>query len=184
MSLSKPTNIMYNLIGAYLQRLYISPLRTKAITSCIIAALGNVVSQKLSGAKRLNEDSILAYALFGLLFGGPVPHYFYTYVRLFVQNPLGILLIERLIYTPCFQALALYLLAIFEGKSHPVACAHMQRLYLPTLMANLKYLTLFHFINIKFVPPMLRVLMANLVGFIWVIYLTNKRANKKASKEK
>ncbi|XP_011873851.1 PREDICTED: PXMP2/4 family protein 3 [Vollenhovia emeryi] len=182
MSLSKPTSLAYSLIGAYLERLYSSPVRTKAITSCIIAALGNVASQKLSGAKQLNEDSVLAFALFGLLFGGPVPHYFYTYVRLFVKQPLGILLIERLIYTPCFQALALYLLAIFEGKSHNVACVQMQRLYLPTLMANLKYLTLFHYINIKYVPPMLRVLMLNLIGFAWVIYFANKRA--KISKEK
>jgi len=35
------------------------------IFSCIIGALGNVVSQKLSGVKQLNEDSILAFALFG-----------------------------------------------------------------------------------------------------------------------
>ncbi|XP_012056152.1 PREDICTED: peroxisomal membrane protein 2 [Atta cephalotes] len=182
MVLSKPVNIFYGLIGAYLQQLYYSPLKTKAITSCIIGALGNVVSQKLSGVKQLNEDSILAFALFGLLFGGPVPHYFYTYIQLFVKHPLGILLIERLIYTPCFQALALYLLAIFEGKTHQVAYAQMQKLYLPTLMANLKYLTLFHYINIRYVPPMLRVLIVNLINFVWIIYVANKRA--KASKEK
>lgn len=35
------------------------------VFSCIIAALGNVASQKLSGARHLNEDSILAFALFG-----------------------------------------------------------------------------------------------------------------------
>lgn len=184
MSLSKPTNIMYNLIGAYLEQLYSSPLRTKAVTSCIIAALGNMTSQKLSGAKKLNQDSVLAFALFGLLFGGPVPHYFYTYIRLFVKHPLGILLIERLIYTPCFQALALYLLAIFEGKTHQVACTQMQRLYLPTLRANLQYLTLFHFINIKYVPPMFRVLVVNLIGFAWVIYVANKRTTKISKKPK
>ncbi|XP_072747657.1 PXMP2/4 family protein 3 [Anoplolepis gracilipes] len=182
MSLSKPVNIFYSLVGAYLQRLYFSPLKTKAITSCIIAALGNVVSQKLSGARQLNEDSILAFALFGLFFGGPVPHYFYSYVPLLVKHPLGILLIERLLYMPCFQALALYMLAIFEGKSHRMASDQMQKLYLPTLKANLKYLTLFQYINIKYVPPMLRVLMVNLIGFIWVVYLANKRA--KALKEK
>ncbi|XP_012223835.1 peroxisomal membrane protein 2 [Linepithema humile] len=182
MSLSKPSTIIYGLLGAYFQRLYTNPLKTKAITSCVIAALGNLVSQKLSGARHLNEDSILAFALFGLFFGGPVPHYFYTYIHLLVRHPLGILLIERLIYTPCFQALALYMLAIFEGKSHRIACNQMQKLYLPMLMANLKYLTLLQFINIKYIPPMLRVLVVNLVGFIWVIYLANKRA--KASKEK
>ncbi|XP_029165313.1 peroxisomal membrane protein 2 [Nylanderia fulva] len=182
MSLSKPSNIIYSLVGAYFQRLYTSPLKTKALTSCIIAALGNIASQKLTGARQLNEDSVLAFALFGLFFGGPVPHYFYTFVPLLTRHPLGILLIERLLYTPCFQALALYMLAIFEGKSHRMATIQMQKLYLPMLTANLKYLTLFQFINIKYVPPMLRVLMVNLVGFVWVIYLANKRA--KASKEK
>ncbi|GAB1861406.1 PXMP2/4 family protein 3 [Camponotus japonicus] len=182
MSLSKPANVIYSLIGSYFYQLYHNPLKTKAITSCIIAALGNVVSQKLSGAKQLNDDSILAYALFGLFFGGPVPHYFYTYVPLLVRHPLGILLVERLLYMPCFQALALYMLAIFEGKSHQTATNQMRKLYLPTLLANLKYLTLFQYINIKFIPPMLRVLMVNLVGFAWVIYLANKRA--KALKEK
>ncbi|EZA49320.1 hypothetical protein DMN91_000259 [Ooceraea biroi] len=182
MSLSKPSNLMYSLIGAYLQRLYTNPLKTKAITSCIITALGNVVSQKLSGAKQLNEDSVLAFALFGLFFGGPVPHYFYTYIHLLVRSPLGILLIERLIYTPCFQALALYMLAIFEGKPHRLAHAQMQKLYLPMLIANLKYLTLLQYINIKYVPPMLRVLVVNLIGFMWVVYLATKRA--KASKQK
>ncbi|KAL6427035.1 hypothetical protein ACFW04_009311 [Cataglyphis niger] len=180
MSLSKPANIVYNLLGAYLQQLYVSPLKTKAITSCIIAALGNVVSQKLSG-RQLNQDSVLTFALFGLFFGGPLPHYFYTYVPLLVKHPLGILLIERLLYTPCYLAFALYMLAIFEGNSHRVASIQMQKLYLPTLIANLKYLTLFQYINIKYVPPMLRVLMVNLVGFAWVVYLANKRA--KALKE-
>ncbi|XP_029680796.1 peroxisomal membrane protein 2 [Formica exsecta] len=181
MSLSKPANIIYNLLGAYLQRLYVSPLKTKAITSCIIAALGNIVSQKLSG-RQLNEDSVLTFALFGLFFGGPVPHYFYTFVPLLVKHPLGILLIERLLYTPCYLALTLYMLSIFEGNSHRAAIIQMQKLYLPTLRDNLKYLTLFQYINIKYVPPMLRVLMVNLVGFAWIIYLANKRA--KASKEK
>ncbi|XP_020291249.1 PXMP2/4 family protein 3 [Pseudomyrmex gracilis] len=183
MSLSKPANIIYDLLGAYFQRLYYSPVKTKAVTSCVIAALGNIVAQKLSGARRLNEDSVLAFALFGLFFGGPVPHYFYQYVHLLVKHPLGILLIERLIYTPCFQAFGLYMLAIFEGKSHQVARAQMEKLYLPLLIANLKYLTLYQFINIKFVPPMLRVLVSNIIGFAWVIYLAKKRA-KEASKEK
>jgi peroxisomal membrane protein 2 len=183
MSLSKPTKIVYSLIGLYLERLYSNPLRTKAVTSCIIAALGNVAAQKLSGVKKLNEDSVLAFALFGLLIGGPIPHYFYTYVELLVKSPLGLLLIERLIFTPCFQAIALYLLAIFEGKPHKVAYGQMRKLYLPTLMANMKYLTLIHYINMKYVPPMLRVLMLNFVGFVWVIYLANKQA-KVSSKEK
>ncbi|EFN88336.1 PXMP2/4 family protein 3 [Harpegnathos saltator] len=177
MALSKPTDFMYKLVGAYLERLYTNPLRTKAITSCILSSLANILSQKLSGAKRINKDNIIAFALFGLLIGGPVPHYFYMYINLFVKNPLGIFLIERLIYMPCFQALTLYTLALFEGKSHKEACKQTEKLYLPMVISNLRYLTLWQFLNIKYVPPMLRVLVVNCIAFTWVIYFANKRTN-------
>lgn len=162
-----------------------NPLKTKAITSCIFATLGNLASQKISGVKHINYDSLLAFGLFGLLFGGPVPHFFHQYVHYIVKHPLGILLIERFIYMPSFQALALYTLSRFEGKTHEESYAHMKALYMPLFIANLKYLTLLQYINIRFVPPMLRVLLGNLIGFLWSIYLANRRsANaKKAAKK-
>lgn len=176
MVLSKPRDIIYELVGAYFQRLYTSPVKTKALTSCVFATLGNLISQKLSGTKYLNQDSLVAFALFGLLIGGPVPHYFYMYVTRFVRHPLGFLFIERLLYTPGFVALALYMLARFEGKSHEVSQEQLKKLYWPTLVANLKYLTLLQYINIRFVPPVLRVLFVNAVGLLWSIYLANQRA--------
>ncbi|KAF3425242.1 hypothetical protein E2986_02352 [Frieseomelitta varia] len=138
MALSKPTNFIFQLTAAYFQSLYTNPLKTKAITSCVIAAFGNFISQKISGAKHFNEDSFLAFALFGLFFGGPLPHYFYTYIHPFVRNPLLLLLIERCLYTPCYQGLTLYMLSIFE----------------------------------------LRVLVVNLIGFVWVIYLAQQRSKQ------
>lgn len=65
MVLSKPRDIIYELVGAYFQRLYTSPVKTKALTSCVFATLGNLISQKLSGTKYLNQDSLVAFALFG-----------------------------------------------------------------------------------------------------------------------
>lgn len=58
----------------------------------------------------------MAFALFGLLFNGPISHFFYQWVPLVSKNPLTILLIERTIYTPCYQAFALYTLARLEVK--------------------------------------------------------------------
>ncbi|KAG7188161.1 hypothetical protein KM043_013379 [Ampulex compressa] len=177
MALSKPTQVVYKLLALYLERLYESPLKTKAITSCLVATLGNFVSQKLSRRKYINEDSLVAFALFGLLFGGTIPHYFYTYIHHITRSPLNVLLIERCLYTPCLQAFALFMLALFEGNSPKEASKQTRKLYLPVLLANLRYLTILQYINFKFVPPMLRVLMLNLINFIWFIYLTQRRAN-------
>ncbi|XP_031849698.1 peroxisomal membrane protein 2 [Nomia melanderi] len=178
MSLSKPMDLILQLTSAYFERLYTNPVRTKALTSCIIASLGNYVSQKIAGAKVTNGDSLLAFALFGLFFGGPVPHYFYSYIYPFVRNPLGLLLIDRCLYTPCFQALSLYMLSIFEGNTHNDACKQMKKLYWPILNANLKYITLIQFINLKYVPPVLRVFVMNIIGFFWIIYLAQQRAKQ------
>ncbi|XP_011306287.1 PXMP2/4 family protein 3 [Fopius arisanus] len=182
MSLSKPSQIILDIVGAYFNSLYMNPIRTKAITSCVLAVAGNYISQKISGTKEINHDSLLAFGLFGLLFGGPVPHYFYKYIHLFTKLPLGILLTERLVYTPLFQAFALYMLTRLEGKSHDESRKNMEKLYLPILLANYKYLTLLQFINIRYVPPMLRVLVVNFIGFAWTIYLANARS--RASKKR
>ncbi|XP_078045704.1 peroxisomal membrane protein 2 [Augochlora pura] len=182
MALSRPMDLLLQFTGTYLERLYTSPVKTKAITSCILASLGNIVSQKISGAKYVNGDSVLVYGLFGLLFGGPIPHYFYQFIHPFVRNPLLLLLIERCLYTPCYQALTLYVLALFEGNTSNDAMKQMKKLYWPLLSANLKYLTLLQFINFKYVPPMLRVLFINLVGSMWVIYLAQQRAREQKKK--
>ncbi|XP_057320501.1 peroxisomal membrane protein 2 [Microplitis mediator] len=177
MSLSKPSEIVFNLVASYMNNLYNNPIKTKAITSCLIATFGNYIAQKTRGVKEIDHDVLSAYGLFGLLFGGPVPHYFYKIIYKYFKHPLAILLIERLLYTPCFQVLSLYMLSRFEGKSHQQSCTNLQRLYWPVLSANLKYLTLLQFINIRYVPPMLKVLVVNIIGLAWTIYLANVRAS-------
>ncbi|KAK2588870.1 hypothetical protein KPH14_001735 [Odynerus spinipes] len=174
MALSKPTDIIFNFTSMYFQYLYSDPVKTKAITSCILNGLGNYVYQKARGIKYINEDRLIAFGLFGLFFGGPVPHYFHLYIRSLVKHPLAVLLTERLIFTPCFQALALYMLARFEGKSDKASKEQLKKLYWPVLIANLKYLTLLHYINVKYVPAMLRTLLLDMINFLWSIYLTNQ----------
>lgn len=174
MALSKPKDIIYNFASVYFQYLYNDPVKTKSITSCSINALGNFLCQKINGAKYINEDKLIAFGLFGLFVGGPIPHYFHLYIRFLVKHPLAILLIERLMFTPCFQALSLYILARFEGKSHKASKEQLKKLYWSVFVTNLKYLTLFQYINLKYVPAMLRTLVLDLISFIWSIYLTNK----------
>lgn len=90
---------------------------------------------------------------------------------------------------------------IRQGKSQDAALQNLYTLYWPVLKANWSYLSLLVFINIKFVPPIVskpvtfaydfnqwigdnvifisfvqfRVLIGNLIGFGWVIFLTMKR---------
>jgi len=47
MALSKPANLVLTLWTAYEHSLTTSPIRTKALTSATLSALGDLVSQKL-----------------------------------------------------------------------------------------------------------------------------------------
>ncbi|XP_017135693.1 peroxisomal membrane protein 2 [Drosophila miranda] len=186
MSLSKP---LFSLIGTYLEQLFNHPVRTKSITACILATSANVTSQRLAGAKKLNQNSAFAYGLFGLLFGGSVPHYFYqTVERLFSHDlrfrKFFLFLSERLVYAPIYQALSLYFLTLFEGNSHGTAVKSVEKLYLPLLKANWQYLSLFVYLNFAYVPPMFRSISMAIISFIWVVYIAKKRrrfANKQAA---
>ncbi|KRT84855.1 hypothetical protein AMK59_380 [Oryctes borbonicus] len=182
MIFSKP---LYNFLGFYFEQLFNHPLRTKAITSCIIATLGNLASQYLEGRKEIDHNSLYAYGVFGLFFGGTLPHYFYRLVERIVPEEARFavikkILLERLIYTPLFQAFALYTLARLEGKNHNAAVNQLIVLYIPMLLAVWKYLTIVQLINFALVPPMMRVLILNVIGFFWIIYLAKKRRRQEA----
>ncbi|KAM3961247.1 peroxisomal membrane protein 2 [Aphomia sociella] len=185
MALSKP---IMNLLSSYLQNLYLHPIRTKSITSCVVGVTGSIASQLLAGGN-LRPDPILAFGLYGLLFGGSIPHFFYDVIeRLFPEEVVAFplvkkLLFERLIFAPFMQAFSLYTLARFEGKNHAAAVKQLQILYWPILQANWKWLTFFQVINMAFVPPMLRVLFMNLVGLGWSIFLSTKRRQQNQKKE-
>lgn len=94
-----------------------------------------------------------------LLFGGTVPHLFYSSLEKLVSDEVGHsiakkLFIERLFFAPIYQAFVIYMIARLEGKNHDQTIKQVERTYWPILQANWKWLTLIQFINLSFVPPM------------------------------
>ncbi|KAL1494752.1 hypothetical protein ABEB36_010300 [Hypothenemus hampei] len=186
MSLSKP---IINGLTFYFSQLFEHPIRTKAISCCLVSLAGNYAAQKISGAKIIDLHTVAAYGAFGLLFGGSIPHYFYSFLDWAVPDEASFaiakrLLLERLVYSPLYQAFALYTLARFEGKDHETAIQQLKGLYWTVLTSSWKYLTILQLINVSVVPPMLRVLVINLIGFFWTIYFANKRRQQELIKPK
>lgn len=188
MSLSKP---IYNLAGFYFESLYNRPVLTKSCTAAVLGLAANYVSQRLdANTTEIDTNALAAYGLFGFLFGGSVPHYFYGFVerltREWKNRRYWQFVLQRLIFTPAFTALNLYCLALFEYASRKAATKNLMLMYKKVLLANWKYLSLPIFLNFKYVPPMMRVLMTNIIGVFWIIYLANKRrmAKRKADEEK
>ncbi|XP_055912699.1 peroxisomal membrane protein 2 [Eupeodes corollae] len=184
MALSKP---MYTILGAYLEQLFNHPVRTKSITSAVLATSANYTSQKIAGNRTISQKALLAYGSFGLLFGGTVPHFFYKLIdKIFPHKmPMRKILVfmaERLIFTPFYQALSLYFLSRFEGNTHEHAVQNFKRLYENLLQKNWMFLSIPVFLNMNYVPPMVRTLTFNMISFIWVIYLAGVRRRAEAKK--
>ncbi|KAK9876951.1 hypothetical protein WA026_015986 [Henosepilachna vigintioctopunctata] len=190
MILSKP---IMKFMEVYFGQLYSNPIRTNAISGALIAAAGNYASQFLAGKKIIDNHTILSYGVFGLIFGGTIPHFFYGGLDSIIPEEAGLavvkrLLLERIIYTPLFQAFYLYTLARIEGKDHKTALRQLESLYWTVLTSSWKYITLIELLNQLVVPPMIRIFILNLIAFFWTIYISNKRrqeeirANKKTKK--
>ncbi|XP_054258488.1 peroxisomal membrane protein 2-like [Macrosteles quadrilineatus] len=180
MSLSKPYKLAFTLFGAYYEGLYYNPIKTKSLTSSTIAMLANLTAQYMGGAKRLDQDSLIAFGLFGLLFGGSIPHFFYQMLDQVApdsssQYVIKQLLLERLIFTPLYQMFVIYMLARFESKTHQQAMSQLVQLYWPLLRANWTWITIPQLLNLTYVPPILRVLFSNLIGYVWTVFLAHKK---------
>ena len=131
------------------------------VFSCVIATSASFVSQKISNIPKINSDSLLSYGLFGLIFGGPLPHYFYGWMEhLTMEMERGDVILkflgERVILQPIMVALSLYFLTRFEGRSHDDSVGNLMKMYKSVLLANWKYLSIPMLINFKYIPIMVK----------------------------
>uniref|UniRef100_UPI00398E92D4 peroxisomal membrane protein 2 n=1 Tax=Pristiophorus japonicus TaxID=55135 RepID=UPI00398E92D4 len=175
------------LLHQYLLLLKKYPILTKSITSGILSGLGNVLSQIMerrgkgpNTVKSLSFGGPVRFGVFGLVFTGPLSHYFYHYLDKLIPSNVPYsqikrLLLDRLIFAPAFLALFFVVISLLEGKNLKALKDKMQTGYWTALKMNWKVWTIFQYININYVPAQFRVLFANLVALFWYAYLASNR---------
>lgn len=177
------------LLQQYLLLLKKYPILTKSVTSGILSALGNLLSQALESRKKKTDESFkkdidilgpARFAVYGLCFTGPLSHFFYQLLELLFPATvpycmLKRLLLDRLVFAPAFLLLFFFVMNVLEGKTMSTFQGKVRAGYWPALKMNWKVWTPFQFININFVPVEFRVLFANLVAFFWYAYLASVR---------
>ncbi|KAG9339578.1 hypothetical protein JZ751_023469 [Albula glossodonta] len=177
------------LLQQYLLLLKKYPILTKSVTSGILSALGNLLSQALERRKKSKDGSSKKdidfmgpgrFAIYGLCVTGPLSHYFYQLIELLLPTTvpycmLKRLLLDRLIFAPAFLLLFFFIMNILEGRTFSAFQGKVRAGYWPALKMNWKVWTPFQFININYVPVQFRVLFANLVALFWYAYLASVR---------
>ncbi|XP_007900103.1 peroxisomal membrane protein 2 [Callorhinchus milii] len=175
------------LLQQYLLLLKKYPIPTKSVTSGILSGFGNILSQVIERrGKQPNTGTSLdiggpiRFGVFGLVFTGPLSHFFYQFLDKYIPSNVAFsqikrLLVDRLVFAPAFLALFFFVISMLEGKKMKALKDKMQTSYWIALKMNWKVWTIFQYININYVPPQFRVLFANLVALFWYAYLASIR---------
>lgn len=187
--LIRDSSFLTRVLQQYLSLLKNYPIITKSVTSGILSALGNLLSQGLeyrksnkenSPKKEINVLGPVHFAIFGLFITGPASHYFYHLLEVLFPNTVPYclikrLLLERLIFAPAFLLLFYVVMNALEGKTFADVQNKLKTSYWPAMKMNWKLWTPIQFININYVPVQFRVLFANMVALFWYAYLSSVR---------
>ncbi|KAM9823135.1 peroxisomal membrane protein 2 [Syngnathus typhle] len=185
----RDASIQYRLLHQYLFLLKKYPILTKSVTSGILSALGNLLSQILEARKKSKSNAsgkeidaagAARFAIYGLFITGPVSHYFYQLMEMWMPTTdqycvIKRLLLDRLVFAPGFLMIFYLVMNILEAKGADDFKKKIRESYWTALKMNWKVWTPFQFININFVPVEFRVLFANMIALFWYAYLATVR---------
>ncbi|KAG2186407.1 hypothetical protein INT43_002845 [Umbelopsis isabellina] len=186
-----------SLLTLYLTELAAHPLRTKAITSSVLAGLQEFTAQKLSGAKSPNQSGpvdkrVVQMAAYGFLVSGPLNHVLYDILNRVFAGKTGPkakllqLLASNLIISPIFNCVYLSAMAIIAGARQPHQIVNAVKngwFRMQKVSWVISPITMTFAQN--FLPPHTWVPFFNLVAFVFGTYMNTmiKKRQIKAAEE-
>eukprot|EP01137_Pigoraptor_chileana_P030047 Opistho-2@16118 len=175
------------LFNAYNAALEKRPIPTKAVTSGVLFALGDVIAQKLSTEdsefdfKRLARASAYGFAILG-----PLSHYHFNLLHWIVVTRLGIrgaampfakVALEQFGYwSPFILSVYITSMGLMEGLSVTEATRRLRERFWPTMKANWVVWPAVGIINFRFVPVAHQLNFVLIVSLGWAAYLSAMNA--------
>lgn len=187
MNVSKSAKFLQRLLETFLKRFNIvcmRHVRDARIADFFVSSLGYLTMRKMVGGGGVkvptaSANKITGYGLYGLIFGGPVPHFFYeAWDTTFLGNDPATAVwkcaVERLLFTPLYQYVSLYSLSRLEENTHRGALLETNAIYWKILAANLLIVTVAQFVDLQFMRPPCRLRTVFRIGvdFCWTMYVT------------
>ncbi|CAI2380234.1 unnamed protein product [Moneuplotes crassus] len=171
---------MSSVVDQYLAVLNAHPLKTKMVTQGLQMLLADLISQQVSGNKKINLNSLFKMTFWGVAISAPVGHYYYAHFLTQSFNYPGAkgiiakLLFDQLVFAPIICYVFLNYMNGFKLKES------LKKL--PKLMlANWKLWPMCTILQLLFFGVHTATIFGVFVGFIWGLYLTfteNKKQNQ------
>lgn len=139
----------------------------------------------MSSNNRLDLHRTAQVAVTGLVWSGPITHFWYALLEniyaflsqlLNIQHPVaGLcvkLLLDAILFSPTVVAGYFIVRTILEGGNWPQAKDKLRTKFKPTLIGAWKFWPAVNSVNFYFVPLQFRVLYMNILSLLWSGYLT------------
>jgi hypothetical protein len=161
----------------YTDKIHHHPVMTKCLTATVLVGAGDLAAQALQATGTFDVKRYLRFCCLGCFVQAPVTHYYYLLLDAklpptpypWTLTTLVKLIIDQLIFAPCFTVLTFAFLDTLVGVN---LLQHLREAYLVTLIENWKLWVPATLINIAYCPPEFRVLFSNAVFFVWSIVLS------------
>ncbi|XP_062190994.1 peroxisomal membrane protein PMP22-like isoform X2 [Phragmites australis] len=168
---------------AYMRQLQAHPLRTKAITSGVLAGCSDAVAQKISGVTKLQLRRLLLIALYGFAYAGPFGHFLHKLMDRFFKGKKGKettakkVLLEQLTASPWNNMMfMMYYGLVVEGRPFGQVKSKVKKDYASVQLTAWKFWPIVSWVNYEHMPLQLRVLFHSLVASCWAVFLNLKAA--------
>ncbi|CAI5524065.1 unnamed protein product [Closterium sp. Naga37s-1] len=165
----------------YLDSLKHRPVLTKALTSASLAAVSDLMAQRLASRKPVELRRTILMWLFGLLYMGPSAHMVHRALDAIfaakrdTKTALKKVVVEQLTYGPCCNVVAIMWIAyVVERRSWMASKRRLFAAYPGIQINGWKVWPLVALINYKFIPFNLRVLFSNVIAIFWSTFLILK----------
>jgi len=155
----------------YMNQLQSNPILTKAITSMVIGALGNVICQYMT-KKPFNITDFIRFIVVNFSVS-PIFHYWYAFLGENVQGSLQRVACDQLVFSPIFTIVFFVLFNVLKGQPGNII-PQIKQDYTAVLIQNYKIWPAAQFVNLNLIPQNLQVLFGNFIGLIWNVYLSSK----------
>ncbi|KAL0487114.1 peroxisomal membrane protein 2 [Acrasis kona] len=173
----------------YFSLLRSKPIPTKMITSSILSALANVISQKgIQKAPKIDWHRVFQFSATAACIS-PLSHFWFNFLAELVEDckpmllsiqasvrpipviPLFKLFLDQLCWSPLINVVFFTLINFFNNTPDNIV-PQLKRDLWPTLKRSWMVWPIASVINLNYVPQDLRVLFANGVSFFWSMYLS------------
>jgi protein Mpv17 len=178
-----------SLWAKYNHHLVVNPLITKGVTAGVIAFIADVICQTVFPADeksknlpvldRIDWKRSFNFTLLNAFLMSTCSHYWYDFLSTKIVGDTMIasakrVMFDQLLFAPTVISALFTGNMLMQGEKDWNAIAEKLKNDLPgTLMYNYSVWVPAQLINFRYVPPPLRVLWANFVGFFWNIYLSS-----------